>query len=251
MLLRLVCFVSVLIATVATAQARDVKVFAAASLSDAMAAVAEAFAQKSEHRIKLVLAGSSTLARQIEAGAGADIFLSADEDWMAYLADRKLVDRSSWRQLLINNLVLVVPNGQTAKLDIAADGKWLTQLGKGRIAVGDPAHVPVGKYAMAALKVLGVWPIARQRLATALDTRAALALVERGEAVGGIVYATDARVSQTVTVAGEFPQETSPRIAYPVARLAGKDDAAVDAVYRFVIGPAAGRIFRHYGFGVQ
>ena len=113
MLLRLVCFVSVLIASVATAQGRDVKVFAAASLSDAMAAVAESFAQQSEHRIKLVLAGSSTLARQIEAGADADVFLSADEEWMDYLADRKLIDPSSQRPLLKNSLVLVVPGGST------------------------------------------------------------------------------------------------------------------------------------------
>ncbi|MEM7750015.1 MAG: molybdate ABC transporter substrate-binding protein [Pseudomonadota bacterium] len=251
MLLRLVCFVSVLIASVATAQGRDVKVFAAASLSDAMAAVAEAFAQQSEHRIKLVLAGSSTLARQIEAGADADVFLSADEEWMDYLADRKLIDRSSQRPLLKNSLVLVVPGGQNAKLAIAADSKWLTQIGQGRIAVGDPAHVPVGKYAMAALKALGAWPVVRRRLATALDTRAALALVERGEAVAGIVYATDARASQSVTIAGQFPQAISSSIAYPVARLAAKDNPVVNAAYRFITGPKAGRIFRHYGFGLQ
>ncbi|MEM9359417.1 MAG: molybdate ABC transporter substrate-binding protein [Pseudomonadota bacterium] len=251
MLLRLMCFVSALMVTVATAQGRDVKVFAAASLSDAMASIAEVFAQKSEYRIKLVLAGSSTLARQIEAGADADVFLSADEDWMAYLADRKLVDRSAQRRLLKNNLVLVVPSGRPAKLQIAADGNWLVQVGKGRIAVGDPAHVPVGKYAMAALKALGAWSIVRQRLATALDTRAALALVERGEAVAGIVYATDARASRTVAVAARFPQAKSPSIDYPVARLTGKDDDAVDAAYRFIIGPEAGRIFRQYGFGLQ
>jgi len=251
MLLRLVCFVSVLMVTVATAQARDVKVFAAASLSEAMAEVGAAFSQQSKHRIKLVLAGSSTLARQIEAGADADIFLSADESWMNYLAERKLVDRLSQRRLLTNSLVLVMPVTQQKVVKIEADGQWLTQLVSGRIAVGDPAHVPVGKYAMSALKALGAWPVARKRLATALDTRAALALVERGEAVAGIVYSTDAQASHGVAVAGRFPEATSPQISYPIARMVHATHEAALAAYAFICSPKAGRIFRQHGFGPE
>ena len=249
MLLRLMCIVFGLTVAVATAQARDVTVFAAASLADAMAAVAKSFSAQSEHRIKIVLAGSSTLARQIEAGANADLFLSADEAWMSYLEERQLIDPASRQRLLTNSLVLVVPKARSKSLLIAADGQWLKDLGKGRIAVGDPEHVPVGKYAMSALKALDAWGIVRQRLAPSLHTRASLAWVERGEAVAAIVYATDARASRSVVIAGQFPETTSAGIAYPIGRLTGKDDLAVEAAYKFILGAEARRIFRQHGFG--
>ena len=246
---RLMCFVFVLMVAAATAHARDVTVFAAASLANAMAAVAKSFSVQSVHRMKVVLAGSSTLARQIEAGADADLFLSADEAWMSYLEERGLIDPMSRQRLLTNSLVLVVPKARSKSLQITADDKWLEELGKGRIAVGDPEHVPVGKYAMSALKALDVWARVQQRLAPSLHTRAALAWVERGEAVAAIVYATDARASRAVVVAGQFPVTKSAGIAYPIGRLVGKDDDAVEAAYKFIVGVEARGIFRQHGFG--
>lgn len=251
MLPRLLCFVSVLMVTVATAQSREVKVFAAASLSDALGDVATAFSVHSHHRLKLVLAGSSILARQIEAGADADIFLSADEAWVDYLAERKLVDGASRRVLLTNNLVLAVSKERTISIAIDAGGQWLAKIGDGRIAVGDPAHVPVGKYARSALKSLGTWERVRGRIATALDTRAALALVERGEAVAGIVYATDVKASSGVKVAARFPKLEGPKIAYPIVRLSKAADDATDAALKFIKSSKAGEIFQYHGFGLE
>ena len=249
MLSRLMCFLFGLMVAAATAQARDVNVFAAASLANALAAVAKAFSAQSVHHMKVILAGSSTLARQIEAGADADLFLSADEAWMSYLEERGLIDPLSRRRLLTNSLVLVVPIARSKSLQITANRKWLEELGKGRIAVGDPEHVPVGKYAMSALKALEVWASVQQRLATSLHTRAALAWVERGEAAAAIVYATDARASRAVVVAGQFPDSASAGIAYPIGRLVGKNNDAVEAAYKFILGVEARGIFRQHGFG--
>ena len=229
-------------------RAEDVRVFAAASLATAMGDVAIAFAAASGYRMRLVLAGSSTLARQIEAGARADIFISADNDWMDHLAARDLIDNATRRALLGNRLVVVVAAERAVELAVAGNGDWLQQLGNGRIAMGDPAHVPVGKYSKAALKSLGHWRQVRRRLAPALDTRAALALVERGEAVAGLVYATDAAASARVRVAAALPPGSYPSIAYPVARLTAAGGAAPEAAYRFICGAAAAAIFRRHGF---
>lgn len=253
-------FVRALVVFVATAanwllpvselRADDVRVFAAASLATAMTDVARAFETASGHRMRMVLAGSSTLARQIEAGAQADIFISADNDWMDHLAARDLIDRTTRRALLGNRLVLVVAAEQPVKLAVTGNGDWLKQLGNGRIAMGDPAHVPVGKYTRAALQNLGHWGHVKRRLAPALDTRAALALVERGEAVAGFVYATDAAASTRARIAGVVPSGSYPPIAYPVARLKAVSGAAAVAAYRFICGAAAAAIFKQHGFEI-
>lgn len=245
---RLLAVLCLLLPTLAAAEARDVRVFAAASLSDALRDVGDAFKAATGHRLVLVSAGSSTLARQIEAGARADIFLSADEDWMQYLQVRNLIQPATRRRLLTNTLVLVVPAGRAREVHIASGGAWLRDLGSGRVAVGDPAHVPVGKYARTALEALAVWHEIKPRLATALDTRAALALVERGEAVAGIVYASDATASRAVRVAAVFPAIGQLDISYPVALLAGARDPAALQAYRFLCGPRAEAVFARHGF---
>lgn len=233
---------------VSTAQARDVMIFAAASLANAMQDISTAYRDKSGHAIKLVLAGSSTLARQIEAGARADIFLSADEGWMDYLEGRQLISTPTRQSLLSNDLVLIVPADDSRVVTFDQGRDWLEKLGHGRIAVGDPSHVPVGRYARAALQKLGVWSSIRPRLATALDTRGALALVVRGEAIAGITYATDAAASRKVRIAAKFPSASHPVISYPIARLATAGGKPARQAFQFFTGSAAREIFKRHGF---
>ena len=251
MLRRLVIAVVLLCLGSAAALARDVRVFAAASLAETMDEVAAAYQAATGESIVSVYAGSSTLARQIETGARADIFISADEEWMDYLAARRLIDKQSRRSLLTNELVLVMPVDKLQKVEIARGTHWLASLPEGRIAVGDPAHVPVGKYARSALQALGVWPAVSRRLVTTADTRAALALAERGEAAAAIVYRTDSASSTKVAISGVFPREGRAPISYPVAITAGGETTAARAVYAFVCGLTARAIFKKHGFRSQ
>ena len=225
-----------------------VTVFAAASLTNALQAAADAFTEKTGIRTKLSFASSSTLAKQIEAGAGAQLFLSADEGWMDYVQKRDLLAPDTRRSLLGNGLVLVVPSDKPLEIRITADQSWLKQLTEGRIAVGDPAHVPAGKYAKQALTHLGVWEAAARRLARADNVRNALVLVERGEAVAGIVYSTDAAISKGVTIAARFPETTHKPITYPIALMRGHETGASRAFYDFLQTDAARSIFLGYGF---
>lgn len=230
---------------------QQITVFAASSLTNAMEDVATAYAGKNGTRPKLSFASSSTLAKQLEAGAGAQVYLSANESWMDYLEERKLLADGTRKSLLGNGLVLIVPSDKPLTVEITADGSWLKQLPEGRIAVGDPAHVPAGKYAKQALTKLGVWDAAEPRFARADNVRNALVLVGRGEAVAGIVYSTDAAITKNVKIAGTFPEDSHPPISYPVALMRDQDKGEARKFYDFLMTPEARAIFVKHGFSVR
>lgn len=232
-------------------QPGEITVFAAASLTNAMQDVADAARAKGGAKAILSFAASSTLAKQIEAGAAADVFVSADEPWMDYLEKRDLLAPGTRKSVLANSLVLVVPADKPVTVAIKAGEPWLGALAAGRIATGDPAHVPVGKYAETALKKLGVWGEVEPRLARADNVRNALVLVERGEAAAGIVYKTDALVSKGVVIAGRFPEDAHEPISYPVALLRGHDNAAARSFLEFLSSAEARAIFAKHGFDVR
>jgi molybdate transport system substrate-binding protein len=197
-------------------------------------------------------ASSSTLARQIEQGAPANLFASADERWMDYLAGKQLIVPETRKDLLGNELVLVVPADKPQHVTIGPNFDLVGMLGSnGRVATGDPAHVPVGIYAEQALKKLGIWDAVTPRLARADDVRSALLLVERGEAPAGIVYATDAAVSKAVMVAGVFPADSHDPISYPFAVTKAGDTPEARALMSFLAGQQARAIFVKRGFKVE
>lgn len=237
----------------------DITVFAAASVTNALQDIAAAYARNGGGRVKFAFAASSTLAKQIESGAGAQLFLSADQGWMDYVEARGLHAAGTRRPLLGNRLVLVTPAEATPSLDLAAGRAWLDALPPGRIATGDPAHVPVGRYAEKALTRLGLWAEVQGRLARADNVRSALVLVERGEAVAAIVYATDAAISKQVRVAGVFPATTHDPIVYPVVLLRGHDRGGDQSsqgrearrFYDFLFSDDAKGIFASYGFATR
>jgi molybdate transport system substrate-binding protein len=229
--------------------AGPVTVFAAASTTDAVQAVLAAFRKAHpDTAVRASFAASSTLAKQIARGAPADLYLSANTDWMDFLEKQGRIDPDSRIDLLGNRLVLIVPAGADAPdgLDALPEA-----LGERRLAIGDPAHVPAGIYAKQALEALDLWAAVRSRSAYASDVRAALALVGRGEAAAGIVYATDARVSDDVRTVTTLPADSHARIAYPLARAKGADGPGVDALYVFFKAPEARAIFRDHGFTVS
>lgn len=226
-------------------------VFAAASLTNALQDIGKAFETRSGHTVKFSFAASSALARQIEAGAQAQIFLSADEQWMDYLAERKLLAAGTRTDLLGNSLVLVTPTDSKASVTLKPGFDLAALLGDGRLATGDPAHVPVGKYAKDALTKLGAWQVAEPRLVRADSVRAALVLVERGEVPAGIVYATDAAVSPKVRVAGVFPADMHAPITYPAAIVAGQDTPAARAFMQWLRGNDSTAVFTRYGFSIK
>jgi molybdate transport system substrate-binding protein len=236
----------------AQAQAQQpVTVFAAASLTDAMKALGEAWRAKGHPLPRFSFAASSALARQMEQGAPADVFASADEPWMDYVQQRQLIVEKSRVSLLANSLVLIAPSDRAAApVAIRRDTDLLALAGPGgRIATGDPSNVPVGKYAQAALAWMGQWDKVFPRLARADNVRAALLLVERGEAPLGIVYATDAAASRGVKVIGTFPAESHPAVTYPfaLARRAEANEEA-KAFLAFAAGAEAVAVYRRYGF---
>ncbi|MFM2421902.1 MAG: molybdate transporter subunit [Pseudomonadota bacterium] len=243
------------VSPVAAASGETITVFAASSLSNALEDVAKAFTSRGGGKVRFSFAASSTLAKQIESGAEAHFFLSADTRWMDYLAARALIAQPTRRPLLKNRLVLVVPNQSpspqpinTTSPELPTDRTWLDRLPRGRIAIADPAHVPAGRYAEEALTALGLWVDVRPRLARAENVRSALVLVERGEAAAGIVYATDAIASKHVTIVGAFRETTHAPIVYPMARLKGREPAAALAFYDFLLSAEARAIFARYGF---
>ena len=231
--------------------AQGVTVFAAASLTDAMNDIVKIYNAKSSVGIKTSYASSSALARQIENGAPADLFFSADEEWMDYLDKRTLIEKGTRVARLGNRLVLVAPAGPARKVDIRKGFDLAGLLGGGRLATGDPASVPVGKYAQQSLTYLGVWQIAEPRLARADNVRVALTYVERGEAPLGIVYSTDAAISKGVQVIGEFPPESHPAISYPLAIVARHGTDAAKAFHAFLLGGEAAAVFQRFGFSVK
>ncbi len=238
-----------LLSGAALARAQEVTVFAAASLTNAMDEVSQVFSDKGLGKVTASYGASSTLAKQIENGAPADVFLSADAEWMDYLAERKLVDVHSRENLLGNTLVLVTPaDAGMPQVDLTHGPGLAALLGNGRLATGDPAHVPAGKYAKEALTNLGQWTAVEPKLARANDVRSALVMVERAEAPLGIVYGTDAALSRKVKVLAVFPADSHAPIVYPAALVSGRETPTAQVFLRFLKGEDARRIFSKYGF---
>jgi len=238
-----------LIPAVQAADSDTLTVFAAASTTNAMNDIGKVFAEKGKGTIVPSYAASSTLAKQIENGAPANVFVSADEPWMSYLEERKMIEPGSRFNLLGNKLVLIAPSGSSInKVEIGPKMDLARSLGDGKIATGDPDHVPAGKYAKAAFEKLGVWKEIEGKLARAADVRGALTLVERGEAPLGIVYSTDAAISPKVKVVGVFPEGSHPKIVYPTALIAGKATPAAKSFIEFLKTPEAKAVFEKYGF---
>lgn len=223
-------------------------VLAAASLQESLTSAADAWARRGHPRPVLSFAASSALARQIEAGAPADLFISADEAWMDDVAKNNLLIAATRHDLVRNRLVLIAPAASSARIAIAPHFALSDLLGQGRLAVADPDSVPAGRYARAALTKLAVWDAVSPKIARAESVRAALALVERGAAPLGIVYATDAAASRAVRVVGVFPADTHPPIVYPIARLKAATHADAAGFEAFLLSGAGQAIFRRYGF---
>ena len=243
----LIGFSAAAFAPAASAGSHPVLVFAAASLKTALDGVAAQWRKESGKQVTISYAASSTLAKQIENGAPADLFISADEEWMDYLQERQLIDPKTRGDLLGNSLVLIAPRESTARVEIAPGFALAALLGTGHLAMADPSAVPAGKYGKAALAKLSVWSAVENRVAAAENVRAALLLVARGEAPLGIVYRTDAAAEPAVRIVGTFPEGSHPRIVYPLAliRAAGPDSSAFAAYLR---SPAARALFAAQGF---
>ena len=232
------------------AQEAKLIVFAAASLKDALDEVNAAYQHQKGQETATSYAASSTLAKQIEAAAPADTFISADLDWMDYLAKRNLIKPEMRANLLGNRLVLIAPVASVGKLDIAPNFPLARALGNGRLAIADPAGVPAGRYAKAALESLDVWSSVADRLAPAENVRATLALVSRGEAPLGIVYQTDANSDKGVQIVGIFPEGTHSPIIYPIAVVAASTNPGAPGYIAFLKSPTARAIFEKQGFTV-
>jgi molybdate transport system substrate-binding protein len=230
------------VAAPARAQSGSLVVFAAASLKTALDEIAAAWAKETGKPLpRLSYAASSALARQMEQGAPADLFLSADLDWMDYAASKGLIMADTRVNLLGNKIVLIAPRDSAATL---------ATLGNGKLAMANVGAVPAGKYGKAALTALGVWPSVQDRLAQAENVRAALLLVARGEAPLGIVYQTDAAADPAVRVLGAFPESTHPPILYPAAITARATNPAATALLQQLRSPEAAAIFEKHGFSV-
>jgi molybdate transport system substrate-binding protein len=222
-------------------------VFAAASLTDALGEVDREFTAHTGIAVKASFAASSVLAKQVEAGAPADVFFSADVPWVDYLDQRGLLKAGTRHDLLGNALVLIAPADSTVQLSIAPRFQLLAALGEGRLAMADPDSVPAGRYAREALTRLDVWDSISGRLARAENVRAALAYVARGEVPLGIVYQTDAQAEKRVRIVAVFPADTHPPITYPVA-LTARARPQATRFTQFLMGESARRIFERYGF---
>jgi molybdate transport system substrate-binding protein len=241
-----VCFVGAP-AGAADEEKASITVFAAASLTNVLQELGDAFTKDSSTPVRFSFAASSALARQIENGSRADLFFSADLEWMDYLQSRKLIQPATRHDVLGNQLVLIAPADSKMVLKIEPHFALAATLGKGRLATGDPDSVPVGRYAHEALANLGVWDEVSARLVRADSVRSALAFVDRGEAALGIVYATDALIDKHVRVVDAFPPATHMPIIYPAALTMGaKPEAAKFLAY--IRGPAGNVAFQRYGF---
>lgn len=245
-----VCLISVLMlmpVSFAAGQTRVV-VFAAASLTEAVQALADQFAARSGIEVLPSFAASSALARQIENGAPADVYISADRRWMDRLTERRLIDADSRCEIARNRLVLIAPKTSVFELTIAPGFPLDAALGDGRLAIGDPDHVPAGIYGRQALTALGVWAAVKDRLVRSTDVRAALALVARGEVRAGVVYATDAAISDRVRIVDAFPPASHDAIVYPAGRAAASNNSAATGFLAFIASPEGRAILAGYGF---
>ena len=232
----------------AAAQQKTITVFAAASMKNALDDVNAAFLRASGIKVTASYAASSALAKQLEQGAPADIFASADPDWMDYSAQKKTIKDDTRVNLLGNRLVLIAPkDSKIDKVDIAPGFNLAKLIGDGRITTGEMTSVPVGKYAKGALEKLGIWGSVEKKFAMADNVRMALALVARSEAVLGIVYETDAKVEPGVKIVGAFPADSHPPIVYPVAAAANAKPEAT-AYFAFLRSQTARAVFEQYGF---
>lgn len=243
-------FAALALATPAAAQEKPVVVFAASSLTDALNAVAAAYEKAGHPKPVFSFAASNTLARQIEQGAKADLFISADEEWMDYVAKLNLIAPKTRVSFLGNALVLVAPAGSAMNVKLAPGLNLAGALNGGKLSMADPDSVPAGKYGRAALEKLGAWNVVQGAVVRGENVRAALRFVESGDAAAGIVYLTDANAAgNKIKLVGTFPQSSYPKISYPMAQVKGatKEAAAFQA---FLRGPAAKAIFRAQGFVV-
>jgi len=234
----------------ASAQTGDILVFAAASLRDALDTVAAQYRQDTGKAVKISYGASSALAKQIEAGAPADIFISADLDWMDYVAQRHLIVGGTRKNILGNRLVLVTAKDDPVQVRIAPGFPLADLLKGGRLAMADTNAVPAGKYGKAALEKLRVWSSVSGSIAQAENVRAALVLVSRQEAPFGIVYQTDAAADPNVRIAGIFPEDTHPPIIYPIARVAASRNADAARLLAYIEAPQAAPAFERQGFTV-
>ncbi len=234
----------------ALAQQKNVLVFAAASLTNALDAVNDACEADVGERATVSYAASAALAKQIEQGAPADVFISADLDWMKYLSDRKLTRPETEVKLLGNRIVLVAPADSKAEARIEQGFDLAGLLGEGRLAMADVRAVPAGKYGKAALESLGVWTSVEGKVAQAENVRAALKFVSTGEAALGIVYRTDASAEPGVRVVGTFPEDSHPPIVYPVAQTTASTDDDTPAFLKCLRSARARELFAAQGFTV-
>lgn len=236
----------------AKAASDSVTLFAAASATNALTEIVELYRTQSETRVRTVFAASSTLAKQIANGAPADLFLSANQLWMEHLIEKAAIDRDSTRDLLGNRLVMIVgpENSAVDKLPSFLEPSFPLKeiLGASRLAIGDPAHVPAGIYAKAALQSFGLWDASLKNLAFSGNVRTTLALVERGEAAAGIVYETDALILPELKIAGIFPPNSHPSIVYPLAMVKQQRSKAVEDFFNFLFSPEASQVFLRHGF---
>ncbi|MDC9615289.1 molybdate ABC transporter substrate-binding protein [Xenorhabdus khoisanae] len=226
-----------------------VTVFAAASLTNALGDIAAQYKKEKQGDIVASYASSSTLARQIEQGAPADIFISADQQWMNYVSGKQLIAENTRHTLLGNQLVLIAPKeSKLEKIDINKETKWKSLLAGGRLAVGDPDHVPVGIYAKESLQYLKAWDMVNPLMARTNNVRSGMVLVERAEVPLGIVYGSDAVASKKVKVVGVFPPESHKPVEYPIVIIKGHEKQAVRDFYDYLKAPEAAEIFKRYGF---
>jgi molybdate transport system substrate-binding protein len=245
-ILALIAFVCLASCGSDSKESRPLVILAAASLQEALEAEADVWAWQGHPRPTMSFAASSALARQVTSGAPADLFLSADEEWMDTLEKAGALKSGTRRDLLTNSIVLIAPQESAAAVDLARP----ESLGSGPLAMADPAAVPAGKYGKAALQRLGLWQAVAARIVPAENVRAAQALVESGEAPLGIVYATDAAASEKVRILARFPEDSHPPIRYPVAILAASDNPEAEAFEQFLASKKGQAIFARFGFGI-
>lgn len=244
----LLAFAALSLAFLPASSKADVLVFAAASLKEAIDASATEFAAAGGQRVVASYAASSALAKQIENGARADLFISADSEWMDYLAQRTLIDASSRANLAGNRLVLIAPTASNVATTIGPGFAIDGLLGRNRLAIADPDHVPAGRYARAALERLDVWPLVVRKLAPAENVRAALIFVARGEAPLGVVYRTDALADKAVRIVDTFPSDSHPPILYQAALIAGAAKPGAGAFLAYLKSAKGQATFAQFGF---
>ncbi|EJE4693465.1 molybdate ABC transporter substrate-binding protein [Vibrio parahaemolyticus] len=241
------CLAAILSISFSTNAATDLKVYAASSMTNAIDEIAQDFKEKYDVTVTPVYGGSSSIARQIINGAPADVFISANTKWMDYLVDEGVIDGDNVTNLVRNSLVLIAPQSSSlAVFNFADANAWEAALNGSRLALGNPTSVPAGMYAKESLTTLGVWKEIQTKVAPAKNVRLALALVERGEAPLGVVYKTDAQLTNKVKIVGEFASDTHAAIVYPAAVV--KDSTESRQFFQYLKSEDAKRVFAHYGF---